>query len=393
MGVGDRIFGRFFGRRDVRAAHRAELRGDLAQAVELYGLASAPEEAARVMLLRGDAETDVRVRMRHYTQAVAMAPEGHAVRAEARRKRASLLVAQFGGTALSEGGRRELRAAAEELLDVGDAARAAEAFRLAGDTEGEAKALTQAGDIESLEVLLTEQQRRERAERKRTDVHGEIDLLVQSGRRREALDAAERWLASHDDEALRDRALSLKARRVLGPVVSVWIRGKQARMVLGDEIVIGRTDGTLTVASHAVSRQHLKIARDGDAIVVRDLGTRNGTQLRGMNLVGSVPVPMGGQSIELTLGKEVRVRLGRTEAGLVSIEIGGETYAAPLGHGFIPGLPWELVCGASDWIELVAHGTSPYLGDVSLPERTTLLVGDTITKGRGDAEILRFATE
>ena len=114
------------------------------------------------MTLRGDAETDTRARMKHYTQAVATAPEGSAVRDDARKKRAALLVAQFGGAALSESAKRELRGAAGELLALGDATNAAEAYKLAGDAEGQAKALAQAGDVDSLEQLLSEQQKKER---------------------------------------------------------------------------------------------------------------------------------------------------------------------------------------------------------------------------------------
>ncbi len=392
MGVFDRLFGR--GREKI-AAHRAELRGDLAKAVELYGLASAPEEAARVMLLRGDAETDMRARMRHYTQAVATAPEHHAIRAEARRKRASLVVAHFGGGALSEAGRRELRAAGTELLEVGDAVPAAEAFRLAGDTDGEAKALTQAGDVDGLESLLGEQQRQERTARARTDVHRDIDLLAASGRRREAVVAAERWLATHEDAALRDRKETLKAMRARGPIARVVIRGKAVRLALGDDIVIGRTEGTLHVASHAVSRKHLRIAREGMNIVVRDLATRNGTQLRGMNLAAAIAVPASGAPIELMLGKEVRVTVARRAAleDGVTIELGGDTFVAPLGRARIAGVPWELEMGADEWIELVANGIAPYLLDVSLAERTTLLVGDVVSAERGGPEVLRMASE
>ena len=396
MGVFDRFRGWVGGRgRETLLARRAELRGDLAKAVELYGLASAPEEAARVMLLRGDAETDIRVRMRHYTQAVATAPEAHAIRAEARRKRAALVIAQFGGTALSEAGRRELRAAGVELLAVDDAVEAAEAFRLAGDTEGEAKALTQAGDVDGLESLLGEQQRQERTGRERTDVHRNVDVLAAEGRRREAVVAAERWLASHEDAALRDRAETLKARRARGPVARVVIRGKAVCLVLGEDVVIGRTEGALHVASHAISRKHLRIAREGTAVVVRDLGTRNGTQLRGMNLVGAIPVPPSGAPIELMLGKEVRVivALASSIEGGVTVELGGDTFLAPLGRARIAGVPWELEMGADEWIELVANGAAPYLVDVSLAERSTLLVGDAVSAERGGPEVLRMASE
>jgi FHA domain len=392
VGVFDRFFGLGRGR-DIRAARRVELRGDLEKAVELYGLASAPEEAARVMVLRGDAETDVRVRMRHYTQAVATAPEGHPVRDEARRKRATLLISQFGGTALSEGTRRELRAAAEELLAVGDAAHAAEAFRLAADREGEAKALQAAGDVESLELLLTEQQRDERRGRQRSDVHQEVELLASSGRRREALAAAERWIASHDDASLRDRAAAIRGRRAAGPIVEVALRETRVTLALGGAIVIGRTEGTLRVPSQAVSRRHVRIVREGADIVVRDLGTRNGTQLRGMSLRGAIPVPADSVGLDLTLGKEVHVRIAASDLveGAVSIELAGHTYIAPLGPARVPQTPWTLGLGADDWVELVAHGRPPYLGDMSLAEMTTLFLGDALADERNGPVVLHVA--
>lgn len=377
----------------MRAARRAELRGELEKAVELFGIAGAPEEAARVMILRGDAETDSRVRMRHYTQAVATAPEGHAVRDEARRKRAALLVAQFGGGAMSENARRELRSAAQELLDVGDATNAAVAFKLAGDADGEAKALTKAGDVESLEVLLADQEKKDRADRAQKEAHAQIEMLASSGARREALAAAERWLAAHDDASLRDRAAMIKARRALGPIAQVWIHGKVAPIVLGDDIVIGRTEGTLHIASQAVSRQHVRIARENGVVVVRDLGSRNGTQLRGMNVAGAIPV---GDGVDLTLGKEVRVRIAKaSESSLddaVTIELGGATYVAPLGPARISGVPWELAVGADGWIELVAKSAA-YLGDIKLAERTTLVIGDIVTNERGGPEVLRVVGE
>ena len=391
MSVFDRLFGKGG---DVRNAKRAELRGDLEKAAELYGIAGAPEEAARVMILRGDAETDARVRMKHYTQAVATAPEGSAVRDDARKKRAALLVAQFGGSALSESAKRELRGAAGELLALGDATRAAEAYKLAGDAEGQAKALAQAGDVESLEELLSEQQDKERLARERQNVHGDVEMLASSGRRREALAAAEKWLASHDDASLRDRAAMLKARRVIGPLVRLRVRGKDTSIALGDDLVIGRTEGTLHVPSQAVSRQHLRVAREGAAIVVRDLGSRNGTQLRGMNLLGAVPVPESG-GLELTLGKEVRVRIERTaileDAVAVTFfgSLGGDTYVAPLGRARIPGISWELSSGDGGWVEIACGGTPPYAADVRLGERVTLLAGDVLASERSGDEVLR----
>ena len=47
-------------------------------------------------------------------------------------------------------------------------------------------------------------------------------------------------------------------------------------------------EGAIHVSSNAVSRQHLRIYREGDDVLVRDLSTRNGTQMRGINLAGEL---------------------------------------------------------------------------------------------------------
>ncbi len=86
----DRLFGK--AKDQERLARRAEAEGDLARAVGLWLDANRPAEAARVMLMRGDAELDGARRLQLYIQAIATAPEGEAVRSDARRKRALLAV-------------------------------------------------------------------------------------------------------------------------------------------------------------------------------------------------------------------------------------------------------------------------------------------------------------
>jgi pSer/pThr/pTyr-binding forkhead associated (FHA) protein len=382
------VFDRIFGKGSkVTAARKAELRGDLAQAAELYGLAGANEEAARVMLLRGDAEPDVRRRMLYYTQAVATAPEGP-VRRRARVKRAELVALTFGKmAATSSAARKDLAEAARDLEIAGEAARAAEVYRLAGDAEGEARALAAAGDVDKLEALLADQELRERTERQRHDIGARVEMLLACGRRRDALVAAES-LAKLDARLAEEKAAAIRARMAKGPIVAVEIAGARVALVLGDEVVIGRTEGTLHVPSQAVSRRHLRIARENETVVVRDLGSRNGTQLRGMDLVGAIPVEGG---LQLQLGREVRlgVRPSTDVPGGVEVELGGETYVAPLGRATIePG--WSIEAAADQWIELVSSSAHPaYIKDTELDARTTLLVGDEIARERSGAVVLK----
>lgn len=390
MGVFDRLFGK--GRKGA-AARAAEVRGELGRAVEMFAEAQMPDEAARVMVLRGDGESDARTRLLHYTQAARTASEGTELRKEARKKRAELLLALAGDAAVSAVARHEVAEAARDLEDVGEPLKAAEAYARAGDKEGEARALQAAGDVERLEFLLSTEQHKERVVRAREDRWKDVDVMVASGRRREALASLEDLLkAAPEDATLRERASALRSRRALAPLVVVESGGERFTMVLGDEVVIGRSEGSIHVASNAVSRQHLRLFREAGQPTVRDLGSRNGTQLRGANLAGPIGV---GEGLDLKLGREVPLRIAplpRVE-GAVAIELGGQRYVACLGPTRLatPGI--ELRAGADGWIELVTHGTSIFAGDVEFVPGATLLLGDAFaTRRGGDPEVRVLST-
>ena len=382
----------------MRAARQAELTGDLARAVVLWALAGRPDEAARVMILRGDSEPDPRVRLQHYTQAAATAPALHDTNRQARQKRALLTMTLAGDAAISTVARADVLEAAKDLEAIGDPAKAAEAYALAGDTEGEAHALAKAGDVDKLEDLLSSRQTKERGDRRRQEAHGQIDLLLTGGRRRDALNAAEAFSREQPEDALAmERARSIAGRKLTGPVARIQLRGRPLTLVLGDEVVVGRTEGSLTVPSNAISRRHLSITRAApaaggsasDECVIRDLGSRNGTQLRGMALAGPVSV---GEGLELALGREVPLRLTPSDAlpGALGIELHGDRYVAPLGLAKLAIGEWRLEVASDGWLELVTGDAPAALMDgMTLAARITLLVGDSITSERGGEPVLR----
>jgi hypothetical protein len=384
------FYDKWFGKGRVAAqARAAELRGDLSRAAELFGEAGNNLEVARVLLMRGDGESDARSRLQLFTQASKLAPEGTETNKLARLKRAELLLALAGDTAVSAVARHEVAEAARDLEAIGEPIKAAQAFARAGDKEGEARALQAAGDVEGLEFLLSTEQYNERSSRARDERTKDVDLMIQCGKRREALQALDELLAgTPDDASLRERANGLRARRVLAPVVALEAIGERWVIVTGDEVVIGRTDGAIKVPSNAVSRQHLRITRDGDAIIIRDLESRNGTQLRGINLAGPLPV---GDGIELKLGKEVPLRVTPSKRilGAVEIDVSGEKYYACLGPTRTPVTGIDLVAGADGWLELVSSGAKAFTGEVELVPRATLLVGDAISTTRGTEPLLR----
>ena len=242
----DRLFGK--ARAAALAARRAELEGDLPRAALLWAEADRADEAARVTLLRGDGELDSAKRLQLYVQAVSLAPEGHAIRDIARRKRALLAlgIARTSEGATSAAARLDLLDAGAELEALGDATQAAEAYALAGDVESEARALVGGGEIDRLEDVLERDRLRSRGERLRHDAHTELDRLLASGRRREALARAEALTAaSPEDEAATERLKMLRTRRASGPCVALELRGKRLQLILGDEIVVGRNEGAI----------------------------------------------------------------------------------------------------------------------------------------------------
>jgi pSer/pThr/pTyr-binding forkhead associated (FHA) protein len=62
---------------------------------------------------------------------------------------------------------------------------------------------------------------------------------------------------------------------------------------LGPETVIGRSsDCNLRIASARVSRRHCLIRVDGSQVFVRDLGSANGTEVDGVQIISQVDVPV-----------------------------------------------------------------------------------------------------
>jgi len=389
MAFFDRLFGKG---RSAAQARTAELRGDLARAAELFGEAGQPEEAARVMILRADGETDPRVKLQYLAQARQLSASGSERNNEARLRRAELLLALAGDASVSAVARHEVVEAARDLEAIGEALKAAEAYARAGDTEGEARALQAAGDVERLEFLLSTEQYNQRVSRAREDRAKDVDLMIGDGRRREALATLEELLsATPDDAPLRERANGLRARRVMAPIVALEVDGEPWTMVLGDRVVIGRTEGSIKVSSNAVSRQHLEIARQGAEVLVKDLASRNGTQLRGINLAGALPVQGG---LDLKLGKEVPLRIAPSAKlpGAIEIEVAGQRYVAPLGEAKTPCPGLSLAAGADGWVELVAKGARAYAAEVEWTDRATLLAGDAISTTRGGEPALRVVS-
>ncbi len=87
----------------------------------------------------------------------------------------------------------------------------------------------------------------------------------------------------------------------------------------GQEVTFGRSRGaTVSVDHEKVSRLHARMRRDGDAITLEDLGSRNGTRINGVPITGLTPVAPGDEvalgPLTMVVSRSTRAR--RTHRGV-----------------------------------------------------------------------------
>ncbi len=379
-------------------ARAAELRGELSLAATLLAEAGYRDEAARVIILRGDAEADAPARLRHYAHAAAIAPPGSRLRGEARRKHSLTVVRMASLAPLTTASRYDLARAAEELEAMQDFAGAAEAYAQAGDSEGQARMLERGGDIDGLEALLDRERARERDAAVVRGTRSAFALLVASGQRREAVDMAR----TSGDPGVRQQGRDLERRRLARSILHAVLRGQGIVLALGDEVLIGRAReaseptptaraAIVTVLSPVVSRSHLAVRRRHGTIVVQDVGSSHGTFLGETRLTGEAPV---GAGIGLRLGREAGVIVRPTEVvtGAVAIEAAGVSVVAALGPARLGIGRWRLERAEDGWVELVTDDDPPaFAGSLQLAARITLVAGDAIASERGGACVLEIS--
>lgn len=389
------IFDRFTRNGRIKTAQAKELSGHLAEAVALYIEADMPDEAARVLLLRADAERSPEQRIAFCDMAARTAKD-ETLRKDARGRKA--LISFDLVRSRQPPMRSELARVAKELEDAGLLERAAEAYVLAGDAEAEVRMLTEMGAIEQLEERLKASNAESRRTRALSDARRRVNDLDRVAERRAAFEAARVALAEEDDAAIRDTVRAIQARLLTEPTARFEIQGQIVHGAFGQEVTIGRGDATIVVAMRAISRVHIALRRDGSDIVVRDLDTRNGTMLAGARINGPIPVRSG---LRLELGGEVPCTIEPTSGFAqelapdgVSIHVASTHWIVPLG---------DLVVG--DWrIDRVVHGSDafivlrtpmglsrPILGDLELAGEVELCQGDELRVTRGGPVVLRVA--
>jgi hypothetical protein len=293
----------------------------------------------------------------------------------------------------------ELRAVAEELSAVGLWEQAADAYVLLGDGEAEVRVLEEAGAIERLEQRLAAQAAAEARGRERAALMGALADLDRTGERRAACERAERWLERGPDEAVEVELTRIRAKLLRGPLALLELEGHALRVAFGTEATIGRTDATIVVGSSAVSRQHVRLFRRQGEVWLEDLGTRNGTCIRGARL--SAPVPVGA-GLELELAGQIPCAVGpgkpsAAAPGLtpVLVRVAGQSTLLPLGPlpaGSSGG--WSIdfePAGGSGLVVLRTNPGSapPIMAGLTVADAVELAAGDELSETRGGPVVLR----
>jgi len=326
MSLWDRIRG--YGPSGYRAQRARKLAqgGDIAAAIDAFLGARQPDEAARLWLLRADAENTLSKRILFFEHAASAALDPELKRqARARKARLAFDLIRDKGSVVKS----EICVVAADLMAAGEHLTAAEAFAIVGDTDGEIRALTAAGAIDRLEERLSGDAERSRETTQLNATLLRLKDLDRGGERRSAL-ALARELGS-SDRRVEDLVRTMRQRLVRGPLCELSLDGAAITLALGDEVTIGRGDAAIVVESRALSRNHLRLYRAADgSLLAEDMGTRNGTSLGGAKLGGPVPI---GERLLLLLGGEVECSLSwQGGDGPLMIAVAGGSYLAPLGR-------------------------------------------------------------
>lgn len=385
------FFRRLFDTR-ARQALDAELHGDLRKAAYLWVDLGDPNKAAELMTRLGEQAKTLEEKVQAWIDALRFLPveREDARRAlEARIGTAVLASARERG-AVSAEAKRRLGDAAERLERAERWVEAADCYELLGRTDDLARCLEKAGEIERLERVLETAHAEQSREARLRRLMSEQEMAARVGARDVARRALrEATLLAPSDPSLAELLRRLEERWPRNRRLKLEVGGGRVGLVGTLPAVLGRSDADVVLRGGSVSRRHCEIARRGDRVVVRDLGSRNGTLLSG------VPI---GREIELSgptevgLGDDVALRVSPGAQG-IAIEVlrgldRGERVIAGEDELRVDGLGATFVFADDRAVMQPDPGVEVVLGAQKVAAPIDLLRGDVMTIGGVRVEVL-----
>ena len=278
---------------DYRAAVAAEAAGNVDLAAERYGLAGDHADAVRMHLARAARAPTRHAEIGALRDAMRWAGDEPALRRQAAAAlgRALWEGAKAEGIA-TERDRQRVREAADLLVQGEDHALAGEALEAIGDYLAAANAYSAGGLVERMEQALEQDEQAQGKAREEADAFANYETAMRVGRRDEARAELVRAIAATKNVGEYRRLLDQLETALLTDKVDLRRRNKPLIVACAaPKLVLGRDQlCDLTLRAGGVSRQHAEIEWTGDAFVLRDLDSRNGTSLAGMPLAGRVPL-------------------------------------------------------------------------------------------------------
>ena len=167
--------------------------------------------------------------------------------------------------------------------------------------------------------------------------------------------------------------------------MEVRIDGALASVVGEFPCTLGR-EAALIVRGAGVSREHATIERAGDALTLRDLGSRNGITLRGIPVRGAVTLEEG---VTIGLGPDLSMTVQRLHGALTLVIDRGMDRGKRL---VLLTSPWRTPLGALSFhggrASITPDGPMTHLGQSVVPP-FTLARGDRVDGALGSLEVLR----
>jgi hypothetical protein len=382
------LFRRFLST-DFRKAVAAEAQGDFLTAARHYALCGETSKVADMHLAQARAETSADDRIRALRTALSFARGGDTRRTMVLR----LLGRALRERALAPGtdveARRQDLEEAGALLEEGEAWESAgDGYLELGDRGRAAAAYAKAGLVERVEEVLGQQEQERDRARREDALFRDYEMLLQGGQRDEAAEALRGCIDAAERKGEYRRLLSEFEPRVLSMGRLQLQAGPQPLLVIGHfPLVLGRDgDCDLMARGASVSRRHAHVLAEGDVFSVADCGSRNGTQLNGVSIGATLPLPPAGS---LGLGESCRIAFTVEPAAppilLLTVEHGldqGRHAAACAGPLLLP-----RVLPDAPIVELSFQRGRPFaaapggelrLNGARVGTRVQLIAGDTI---------------
>lgn len=253
------------------------------------------------------------------------------------------------------------------------------------------RCLEKAGDIERLERVLDESHEKRHRTTHLRRLLSEYEMAMRVGGRDVARHALrEARLLAPGDATVLDLVRRLEERWPVQRTLRLVIGETRVRLVSRLPVIAGRADADIVVRGASVSRRHCAADRRGDEVIIRDLGSRNGTFVNGVLLAGEIA--LSGPA-EIGLGDDVTLDVRLAEHGLTFEVVRG----LDRGDRIIVGKGDALrVSGLAATFAFVADrvmleadsGVAVQLADQPVVAAIDLLHGDSLVVGGVPVEVL-----